>query len=150
MSLTHEERLERFRKLAKKIDAMANAGRLSLKDKVLADDLSEEELNKIVAIYPEWEVGHDYKVGDLVAYEDNLFEVIQDHTSQEDWPPDSATSLFTPKTPSGVIAEWEQPEGSHDAYNEGDLVLFEDEVYKSLIDDNTWSPADYPEGWELQ
>ena len=40
-----------------------------------------------------------------------------------------------------------QPTGSHDAYNIGDMVIFEDKVYESVIDGNTWSPTDYPQGW---
>ena len=29
----------------------------------------------------------------------------------------------------------------------GDKVIFEEEIYESLIDNNVWSPADYPAGW---
>jgi hypothetical protein len=29
----------------------------------------------------------------------------------------------------------------------GDKVTFNGEHYESLIDNNTWSPADYPSGW---
>lgn len=36
------------------------------------------------------------------------------------WTPDVASSLFTEKTPEGVITEWKQPTGAHDAYNTGD------------------------------
>ena len=44
--------------------------------------------------------------------------------------------------------EWVQPTGSHDAYQTGDTVTFEGAEYTSLIDGNTWSPTDYPQGWE--
>ena len=44
------------------------------------------------------------------------------------------------------IAEWEQPNGAS-AYSIGDKVLFEGSVYESLIDNNVWSPVDYPAGW---
>jgi hypothetical protein len=30
-----------------------------------------------------------------------------------------------------------------------DYVIFENAIYKSLIDNNSWSPADYPAGWEI-
>ena len=30
----------------------------------------------------------------------------------------------------------------------GDKVKFEGKVYQSLIDNNVWSPSDYPQGWE--
>lgn len=52
--------------------------------------------------------------------------------------------------PGADPAEWVQPSGATDAYNTGDLVTFEGEVYKSVIDANTWSPTEYPQGWEKQ
>lgn len=48
----------------------------------------------------------------------------------------------------GVLAEWEQPAGAHDAYNIGDECMFEGTHYRSLIDANVWSPAVYAAGWE--
>ena len=30
-----------------------------------------------------------------------------------------------------------------------DKVIFEGKVYESLINGNTWSPHEYPQGWEL-
>lgn len=44
--------------------------------------------------------------------------------------------------------EWVAPTGGHDAYGIGDEVLFEGTAYRSVIDANTWSPAEYPAGWE--
>lgn len=44
-------------------------------------------------------------------------------------------------------ADWVQPTGGHDAYKKGDRVSFEGSVYESLIDENTWSPTEYPAGW---
>lgn len=48
------------------------------------------------------------------------------------------------------IPDWAQPGGAGDVYSAGDLVRFEGEVYMSLIDNNSYSPATYPAGWELQ
>ena len=48
----------------------------------------------------------------------------------------------------GETPEWVAPTGAHDAYQTGDHVMFEGAEYVSLIDGNTWSPADYPQGWE--
>ena len=47
------------------------------------------------------------------------------------------------------IPDWVQPTGAHDAYNKGDKVRFEGNVYESLIDGNVWSPSVYPAGWAL-
>ena len=44
--------------------------------------------------------------------------------------------------------EWTQPLEANDAYNTGDIVSYNGVLYRSLIDGNTWSPVDYPAGWE--
>jgi hypothetical protein len=46
-------------------------------------------------------------------------------------------------------AEWVQPTGAHDAYNIGDFVTFEGQVWESVIDGNVWSPTVHPDGWRL-
>ena len=33
-------------------------------------------------------------------------------------------------------------------YMKGNCCLWEGTVYRSVIDNNVWSPAEYPEGWE--
>ena len=34
-------------------------------------------------------------------------------------------------------------------YMKGDVVLFDSQVWRSTIDNNVWTPTDYPAGWEL-
>lgn len=46
--------------------------------------------------------------------------------------------------------EWVQPTSAEDDYELGALVTFQGQVYKSLLASNSWSPTDYPQGWELQ
>ena len=45
--------------------------------------------------------------------------------------------------------EYKDPQGYQDAYNEGDLVTFEGDVYRCLRDGTTWSPRVAPTVWEL-
>lgn len=78
-----------------------------------------------------------------------LYKVLQDHTSQSNWTPTAAQSLFAKvliPEPS-VIPEWEQP-SSTNPYMKGDKVRFEGKIYESLIDNNIWSPSAYPAGWK--
>lgn len=42
-----------------------------------------------------------------------------------------------------------QPTGAHDAYPLGAKVLWEDNVYESIIAANVWTPTAYPQGWKL-
>ncbi len=46
------------------------------------------------------------------------------------------------------IPEWVQPHAGN-PYKTGDKVMFEGQVYVSLIDGNVWSPTAYPQGWQL-
>jgi hypothetical protein len=75
--------------------------------------------------------------------------VLQSHTAQLLWAPDVAPSLYAKVLipEPDVIPEWEQPQSTN-GYMIGDKVRYEDIVYESLIDNNTWSPRDYPAGWK--
>ena len=121
---------------------------------VFAKDLTEEEKEELNSQYPEYQVGASYQVGDVINYNGELYEVVQEHTSQDDWKPDSTLSLYTPYlkgeiADKEVVHEWKQPLGAHDAYQTGDKVLFEGKVYESTKDANTWSPTGYPDAWQL-
>lgn len=45
--------------------------------------------------YPEWESGKAYSAGFKVQYGGELYKVTTAHTSQTDWTPDTAATLFT-------------------------------------------------------
>ena len=122
---------------------------------MFAKSLDEDSAMMIATIYDPYQVGHAYAVGDYFTYGVNgvgdpqLYKVVQAHTSQADWKPDALPALYTPigLTPSGYPV-WTQPTGAHDAYNKGDIVSYNDKLYRSLIDGNVYSPDAYPAGWE--
>ena len=120
----------------------------------LLPDLTDEQALEMPLLFPKWQAGKEYAVGDRVLYLGTLYKVIQAHTSQQGWEPDITPSLFAKnlivKDDDGEqvdIPEWEQP-GSTNPYMKGDKVKFEGKIYQSLIDNNVWSPAAYPQGWE--
>lgn len=47
------------------------------------------------------------------------------------------------------ISEFVQPTGASDAYQVGDRVLFDGEVFVCLVPNCVWSPLAYPQGWEV-
>ena len=153
--MTNEERVVFEEKLALAIqfnkERVANkfVGQIATRDLIKTSELSEDDIDRLASIYPLWEIGKPYIIGDLLSFEDKLYQVIQNHTSQSDWTPDVVPALFKSHAPDGVVAEWVQPTGGHDAYNTGDKVIFEGQTYESLIDANTWSPTTYPQGWKL-
>ena len=118
---------------------------------LMRSDISEDEARVMRNYYPEWEIGVDYKQGWVIRYNGNLYKIAQDHTSQSQWVPGETgtESLYTGITVSSEgYPYWQQPTGAHDAYNIGDVVLYKDKLYKSLINGNVWSPDVYPMGWE--
>lgn len=103
----------------------------------------EEALDNILA-FPKWEVGKEYVKDDRIRYENVLYKVLQSHTSQADWTPDVAVSLFV-KVSIEEYPQWVQPTGSHDAYQKGDKVTHKEKHWVSDVDNNTWEPSVY--GW---
>lgn len=90
----------------------------------------------------------EYKKDDRVTYNNVLYKVLQDHTSQETWTPENAPSLFVKVlTSSESILEWEQP-SANNAYMKGDRVIYNNSIYESLIDNNVWKPDEYADGWK--
>ena len=53
-----------------------------------------EESLELAAYFPKWEAEKTMPLGYMVSYDGSLYEVIQTHTSQADWAPKVATSLF--------------------------------------------------------
>ena len=120
----------------------------------LLPNLSDEQALQVPLMFPKWQAGKEYVVGDRVLYLGTLYKVLQAHTSQQGWEPDIAPSLFAKnlivKDEEGEqvnIPEWVQPDSTN-PYMIGDKVIFGGKVYQSVIDNNVWSPTDYPQGWE--
>ena len=103
----------------------------------------EEALDNILA-FPKWEVGKEYVKDDRIRYENVLYKVLQGHTSQADWTPNIAVSLYV-KVSIEEYPEWVQPQGAHDAYNKGDKVTHLEKHWESEIDANVYEPSVY--GW---
>lgn len=122
---------------------------------MFAATLTEEQALEIATMYPAWETGHAYAVGDIISYGENsvgdpqLYKVVQAHTSQSDWTPDSVPALYDA---FGLDEEgypvWSQPTGAHDCYNTGDIVDYNGTLYRSLIDGNVWAPGTVVGIWE--
>ena len=100
----------------------------------------EEALDNILA-FPKWEVGKEYVKDERIRYNDVLYKALQNHTSQADWTPDVAVSLYV-KVSIEEWPEWVQPTGAHDAYNMGDKVSHNEKHWESLIDANVYEPTE--------
>ncbi|MGN8897927.1 hypothetical protein [Flavonifractor sp. HCP28S3_F3] len=123
---------------------------------LFAASLAEDRALEVPTIFPAYQAGKNYAVGEYLTYGTNqlgdpqLYKVAQAHTSAAEWPPVSTPALYTPLgLDNQGYPIWAQPSGAHDAYNKGDIVSCNGTLYISLIDGNVWAPDAYPEGWEV-
>lgn len=134
--LTKEEQLENQRNLALTF---------------FAETLSDAQALQVPMLFDEFDGnGIAYEVGKRILYNGVLYKVLQAHTSQAEWTPTAAPSLFAKvinETVDGSIPEFEQPDSTN-PYMKGDRVIFNGKVYESLIDNNVYSPEAYPAGWK--
>jgi len=121
--------------------------------RTLDADTQAKDMMAVATVFPAYEVGKAYKVKDVFSYGVNsvgdpqLYQVLLGHTSTAEWTPDAAASLYKAigVTEEGY-PEWVQPIGTSDAYNTGDIVSHNGDLYKSTCDNNVWEPGVY--GWE--
>lgn len=113
----------------------------------------ESAMMEIPDIYPTWVTENkSYNTGDIFSYglnadgETQLYSVLQPHTSQPEWTPEIATSLYKKVgfNDSGVPI-WTQPLGATDAYQIGDKVEHNGKTWESDVANNVWEPGVY--GW---
>lgn len=122
---------------------------------VQSANLTDEQAMQIADFYPDWVAMKAYAADEIVKFgvnadgETQLYKVIQAHTSQADWTPDTAASLYKKIgfTDDGVSI-WTQPLGATDAYMKGDVVSFENQLWESTVDNNVWQPGVY--GWKVK
>ena len=118
----------------------------------LIQSMTDKEAVASQVLFPNWQSGKSYALDERVRYNGKLYKVLQAHTSQDDWTPDVAVSLFAcllTDEEGGAIPEWVQPDSTN-GYSTGDQVTYNGVIYTSLIDNNVWSPVDYPAGWNKE
>ena len=108
-----------------------------------AESFTDEQALQVPSLYAEWSgESKEYKTGTRLNYQSVLYKVLQDHTSQADWTPDAASSLYAKVLipDSDVTPEWEQPDSTN-GYSTGDKVTHNGVTYVSLVDNNVWEPG---------
>ena len=113
---------------------------------VLRTKAADEQAIDAAAVYPTWREGVAYVTGERVRYNEILYKILQDHTSQTTWTPESAPSLFAKVLISDTetIPEWTQPDSTN-PYQTNDKVTYNGATWISTIDNNVWEPGAY--GW---
>lgn len=99
-------------------------------------------------VFEEWAAGENYVAGDKRRHGGTIYVCLQPHTSQSDWTPSAAVSLWAKvlnvSDDPAVVPAWEQP-NSTNPYSKGDKVAHKGKTWESNIDGNVWEPGVY--GW---
>ena len=97
-------------------------------------------------LFSPWAYPVGYTKGNIRRYNGALYRCLSDHTSQADWTPDAAPSLWVGVSdPAEEWPKWSQPVGAHDAYSAGAKVSHNGKHWISTTDGNVWEPGVY--GW---
>ena len=141
-------------------ESSALAARLSVVDKVRADELDEDTVAGLVSIFPDWQPGLTVEVGDVYSYDGTLVECLQAHTNHDPThTPDTTPALWKVHrtNPGTDYPVWVQPDSTNPynaTWDDGTspvVVRYPDargDLYVNTHGDgNIWSPADY--GWAL-
>ena len=112
----------------------------------LRESATDEQALSVSVLYPAWRSGVNYVTGQRVLHGGVLYKALQDHTSQDDWAPYEAPSLFAKVLipDAETIPEWEQPDSTN-PYSKGDKVTHNGKTWVSDYDNNVWEPGVF--GW---
>lgn len=111
-----------------------------------AGSIDEVTAGEHTEMFSPWENSVGYTAGQLRSYKSKLYKCLQAHTSQADWTPDAAASLWVNVSdPAEEWPAWSQPVGAHDAYAAGDKVSHNGKHWTSTADANVWEPGVF--GW---
>lgn len=129
------------------ISRAAEAGSIMFVTLAEAGNIDGAAAAEHAELFAPWAYPVKYKTGQIRRYTDGkLYRCVQDHTSQEDWAPDAASSLWAVAAdPAEAWPAWSQPVGAHDAYAKDSRTSHNGKHWASDLDGNVWEPGIY--GW---
>lgn len=130
------------------IIAQAKAIRNSM-DTVTAT-LTDEQALAVMHLYLPWKADEAVKTDDIRRRGDKLYRCLMGHTTQADWTPEASPALWVEIAPAGQYREIKENMLSTEAFALDEIGWWktEDNLYKSLINANVYTPDSYPAGWE--
>lgn len=111
----------------------------------------DEQAYKFPSLFDEWAVGVNYAADDRVQSADKLYKCLQAHTSQSGWNPEATPALWVEVAAPNEYREIKENMLSTEAFALGEIGWYKskDNLFKSLIANNTYTPDTYPTGWEV-
>lgn len=111
-------------------------------------EIQDSDIDDYIGLVDPFLVGESVTTGVRRRFDGVIYKCLQPHTTQIDWTPDLATSLWVKARNPEVIEPWVQPAGAHDAYAIGERVTHDNPndnnaiwVYESAINANTTEPG---------
>lgn len=124
----------------------ADVGRIAFVAMAQDGKIDDVTITEHANQFPNWQPDVSYSQNNIVGYNEKLYRCNQSHTSQTDWAPDAAVSLWKQiGDPTVEYPEWSQPLGAFDAYAAGAKVSHNGKNWVSTVDNNVWEPGVY--GW---
>lgn len=117
-------------------------------------NFTDEEALSISMLFDEWVPDHKYEKDEIIRYEDDLYRIGQDHTSQYQWiPGTTGVDALYSKIEIGDdgYEVWKEWDGVSGVYDEGKVVRDpnDNQLYKSKVPSNVWGPpSQQPTYWE--
>lgn len=109
--------------------------------------ISDEEKTSLISLSRENAVAENsYKP--LQEQLNNLYKAFDDFKEEVNARLNTLEGKEDIEEPVDEYPPFVKPEGAHDAYQKGAGITFNGEKYESLIDNNVWSPDEYPQGWK--
>lgn len=112
--------------------------------RIQAKALPDDQAAQLPALFDAWDGGGvAYAAGDRVQSGGKLWKCLKAHTSQADWSPGEAASLWAQVLPGQggtEPGEWAQPDSTN-PYAKGDRVTHGGKTWESLVDGNVWEPG---------
>ena len=105
------------------------------------------------ALLRPWTPG-DYAAGDVRVQDGYPYKCCQAHDSTDnpDWDPATNRALWVPyhaKSPKWGLP-YVAPTGAHDAYQDGEYMIWTDgQIYRCNTDNTVWGPDTLPDVWEV-
>ena len=109
--------------------------------------ISDEEKTSLISLSRENAVAENsYKP--LQEQLNNLYKAFDDFKEEVNARLNTLEGKEDIEEPVDEYPPFVKPEVAHDAYQKGAGITFNGEKYESLIDNNVWSPDEYPQGWK--
>lgn len=107
---------------------------------IQASKLGDTDALKVPALFPRYEKGHVYALGDRVLWQGALYKAVSGHTATAEDPtadPQHWAKVVPAADGTETVAEWV----SGKTYAKGDRVMKYGQTYESTMDANTLEPG---------